>query len=357
MISPSIEKILERARWAPSGDNTQPWRFEILDDSNFLIHGRDTRDWCVYDLQGHASQIAIGALMENIAIAASEQGLRAEFNRRLEAPSTGPIIDVSLAQDPAVVRDDLVDFITERVTQRRPVSTKRLTDEQKAALEHSVGSDYGVAWIEGSSPRWRMAKLLSRSAKIRLTIPEAYDVHKRIIEWDARFSEDKIPDQAVGLDRLGLKLMRWAMSSWERVNFLNTFLAGTWIPRLQLDLLPGYLCGAHFIIFARSDINGIDDYLLGGRAVQRFWLTTTQQQLQFQPEMTPLIFANYVAEQITFSHKAGIQRLAKNVASELTTLFGEDACTKGIFMGRLGTGKTPISRSTRRSLESLMHTA
>ena len=45
-----IERILDLARWAPSGDNTQPWRFEPVDETRFLIHAHDTRDWCVYDL-------------------------------------------------------------------------------------------------------------------------------------------------------------------------------------------------------------------------------------------------------------------------------------------------------------------
>ena len=27
-----LVKILDLARWAPSGDNTQPWRFEIVDE-------------------------------------------------------------------------------------------------------------------------------------------------------------------------------------------------------------------------------------------------------------------------------------------------------------------------------------
>jgi len=45
-----VEQILDLARWAPSGDNTQPWRFEIVDEVNVVVHGFDTREHCVYDL-------------------------------------------------------------------------------------------------------------------------------------------------------------------------------------------------------------------------------------------------------------------------------------------------------------------
>lgn len=86
----AIERILDLARWAPSGDNTQPWRFEIVDDRNFIIHAQDTRDWCVYDLEGRASQIAVGALLETIAVAASGEGLSASFERQQDSAATSP---------------------------------------------------------------------------------------------------------------------------------------------------------------------------------------------------------------------------------------------------------------------------
>ncbi|MFC6668971.1 hypothetical protein [Marinobacterium aestuariivivens] len=38
------------------------------------------------------------------------------------------------------------------------------------------------------------------NAKVRLTMPEAYAVHSRIIDWGQQFSDDKIPEQAVGID-------------------------------------------------------------------------------------------------------------------------------------------------------------
>ncbi len=44
----TLVRILELGRWAPSGDNTQPWRFEIAEDGLIRIHGFDTRDEVVY---------------------------------------------------------------------------------------------------------------------------------------------------------------------------------------------------------------------------------------------------------------------------------------------------------------------
>ena len=66
----TLSNILDLARWSPSGDNTQPWRFEILDDKRIAIHGYDTREHVLYDLDGHASYMSHGALLETLRLAA-----------------------------------------------------------------------------------------------------------------------------------------------------------------------------------------------------------------------------------------------------------------------------------------------
>lgn len=354
----TIETILDLARWAPSGDNTQPWRFEIVDPQHFIVHAHDTRDWCVYDLEGRASQIAVGALLETIAIAATGERLRADFRRRADAPETNPVIEVALIPDEEVWPSPLIPFITTRATQRRPMATTRLAPEQTRELEASVGPGYRVVWIEGASAKWSMARLLYKNAGIRLTIPEAYEVHRRIIEWDARFSTDRIPDQAVGLDPATLKLMRWAMQSWRRVQLLNRYFAATVLPRAQLDLIPALRCGAHFAIIAQGRLRTMDDYLSGGRTVQRFWLSSTRLGLQFQPEMTPLIFAWYVEASKDFTVVPRARHTANSLAAGLRQLFGPDVAANGTFMGRVGQGPTPQARSLRRSVdELLLHSA
>ncbi|HDZ78523.1 MAG TPA: molybdopterin biosynthesis protein MoeY [Gammaproteobacteria bacterium] len=346
-----IARILDLARWAPSGDNTQPWRFETTDERHFLILAQDTRDWCVYDLDGRASQTAVGALLETIAIAASGEGLASAFSRKQASPETNPVIEVTLSKLSDPEPDPLLPFIRARVTQRRPLSTTPLTTRQKIIMEESVGASYRIIWIEGWAQKWWMARLLFQNAGIRLTIPEAYEVHKRIIQWDAQYSEDRIPDQAVGLDTVTLKLMRWAMQSWKRVQMMNRYFAGTLMPRIQLDLIPALRCAAHFMIISEKPLESIENYLEGGRALQRFWLTSTSLGLQFQPEMTPLIFSRYHALSENFTQDAHAIRLAGDLASRLSLSVGEKELANAVFMGRLGTGRVPGARSVRRSIK------
>ncbi len=351
-IPQSIYRILDLARWAPSGDNTQCWRFEVVAADHVVVHAHDTRADTVYDLDGHPSQISVGALLETMAIAASEQGLRTDISRRADSPVEAPLFDVRFSPDPKVQPSPLIGAIEKRTVQRRPMSTRPLTAEEKRALEDAVGPGFSVTWIEGFGPKLRIARLMFDNAKLRLTMPEAYEVHRRIIHWNAVRSPDKVPDQALGVDNMTLKLMKWAMANWKRLSTMNT-LMGTWAPRLQMDLIPGVACAAHFVLKARQAPKGIDDYVEAGRALQRFWLTLTQLGLLMQPEMTPLIFSKYVREGTHFTANTRLHGPARRLAEEVGALVFTDDLFP-VYMGRLGEGPLPHARSERLPVERLL---
>ncbi len=345
-----IDAILELARWAPSGDNTQPWRFEIVDDRSLVVHAFDTRAHCVYDLDGHPSQMAVGAMLETAAIAATAQGLRMEATRRPDAPDAEPRFDVRFVPDATVTPDPLIDSITVRSVQRRPLSIRRLTTDERAAIEAAAGPVHRVVWLEGVGRKLATARLLFDNAKLRLTLPEAYPTHRDVIEWNARFSDDRVPDQALGVDPITARLMRWGLGNWGRVDFSNRYLAGTWIPRLQMDLLPALACAAHLLLVAPRPPRTIDDYIAAGRAMQRVWLTATRLGLGMQPEMTPLIFARYDRERRVFSALPVMGERAAALARQFTALVGGDVATTSVFMARIGAGKAARARSLRRAV-------
>ncbi len=347
-----IGQILDLARWAPSGDNTQVWRFEIAGPDHLVVHCFDTREDCVYDLDGHPSQISFGALLETIAIAASAHGLRADIARRTGSAETKPEFDVRFVADPAVVPSPLLGAIKVRSVQRRPMRTRPLSADEKHALEDAAGSAYHVMWIEGLGPKLRAARLMFDNAKLRLTMPEAYEVHRRVIHWGVARSPDRVPDQALGVDAATLRLMKWAMVSWRRLSVMN-LLMGTWAPRLQMDLIPGLACAAHFVIKAKQQPRTIDDYVEAGRAVQRFWLTLTRLGLFMQPEMTPLIFSKYVREGTVFTRATKLHGRAARLQRQAAALVFTDA-NFPVYMGRLGAGPAPAARSERLPVDQLI---
>lgn len=351
-IPAPMRAILELARWAPSGDNMQTWRFEVAAPDHLVVHAFDTRDHCVYDLDGHPSQIAFGALLETIAIAATSQGLRAHATRREDSPATHPLFDVRFTKEPGLAPDPLVEAIATRTVQRRPMRTRPLERQHKQLLQDAVGPGYRLAWIEGAGPKWQAARLMFDNARLRLSMPEAFETHRKIIHWNVWRSPDRVPDRAIGVDAMTLKMMRWAMHSWKRMSGMNRVM-GTWAPRLQMDLVPGMACAAHFVLKAERAPKTIDDYVAAGRALQRFWLTLTRLGLFMQPEMTPLIFSKYVREGTRFTGEAGLGDFAADLQRRTAALVFTDELHP-VYMGRLGYGPAPKARSERLPVEQLL---
>lgn len=353
LVASPINQILDLARWAPSGDNSQPWRFEVVDENHFVIHGHDTRDHSVYDLDGRPSQISLGALIETVSIAASAHGMVSQTNRRLGLPESRPTFDVALLQQNHLPPSPLLSAIPERSVQRRPFCTRPLTPDELQALEAAVGPDHQVRWFSGWSERLRWARLLWMTAGLRLRLPEAFEEHKRAIQWHARFSPDRLPDQALGVDKLTIAMMRRAMTSWDRVNFLNTWLGATVAPRIQMDLIPSLACAAHVAILSRRPLSTTDDYVAAGRAVQRFWLTATRLRLMHQPAVTPLVFRRYVREGRAFTSHQPIARIAHRLADRVDHLLA-DQTSSTAWLGRVGEGMPARSRSERFQLHQLL---
>lgn len=350
----TLNQILDLARWAPSGDNTQPWRFHIASNDSIVVIGHDTRDWCLYDFEGHASHIAHGAVLENIRIAASGFGLDAAVSLETNSGLHNPVYTVRLTANPKTNPDPLLPFIRARCVQRRPMLTRPLSDNQRQNLQQAVGADFRVQYFETLSQRLAVAKLLWANAYLRLTCPEAYPVHRDVIQWRSQFSKDRIPDQAVGVDPLTARLMEWVLGSWERVSFFNRFLGGTIMPRVQLDLLPAIRCAAHVLIRPAKPPSCLEDWLSIGGAMQRLWLTVTREGLHLQPEMTPVIFRWYSQTGQQFSREQRLTAGAAKLSKEFESLAGAKANDAFGFFCRIGYSQPPKSRSLRKELADLM---
>jgi len=350
----TLTRILDLARWAPSGDNAQPWRFEIVDNTRILVHGSDTRDHVLYDYEGHPSHIAHGALLETMRIAASGFGLTSSWKILSAGEERHPVYEVKLSEARGTEVDPLFGCIETRTVQRRPMKTTGLTSAQREALMAAAGQEFRVQLHETPAERWKIARLLWISAKIRLTCPEAYSVHSSIIEWRVRYSKDRIPELAVGVDPVTARLMEWALQSWGRVAFLNRYLFGTVTPRVQLDLLPAMFCAAHVLIQPKKTPEQLSDWVELGIAVQRFWLTATHQGLHLQPQMTPVIFRWYARAGRQFSSVAGIADQAVRLSEQFEHLAKASPADDFGFFARVGVSQSPRSRSIRLDLEQLM---
>ncbi len=350
--SPVI-RILNLAKWTPSGDNTQPWRFEIIDDYRIVVHIQYDQEMGVYDLHGQNTLLAIGALLVTMELAATSEGCQMHVQHRPHAQGKLLAIDIRFSLDQTIQVDPLVLEIPRRAVQRRPLSMRRLTHNQKQSLEQAAGKHYTIHWMESLLQRIQMTKLILQMTRIRLRLPEAYPVHKSIIEWNAQYSLDRIPDAALGPGPINLKIMRAVLSSWERVQFLNRYIGAAWSTSLQLDGWTSLSCGAHMIMLRNQKPQTDEDFIDIGKAVQRVWLTATQLDLWQQPQMVIPSFARYISENVPFTTLTDQLQEAASARKTLREIINTDT-DRVVWVGRLGFGPAPTARALRLPLEELI---
>ena len=119
MDSRTLETLLAAAGRAPSGDNTQPWRFVVdAEAGTVALTSDDTRDVSPMNAGQRMARIAVGAALENLLRAARVRGWEAEL---LANPRPPRLAVVRLTR-----RDGDADHPDEAIAAR--VTNRRLYD-------------------------------------------------------------------------------------------------------------------------------------------------------------------------------------------------------------------------------------
>lgn len=352
-----LERILELARWAPSGDNRQPWRFEIHGPHQVHVYVRpDYTD--VYDLDGRPTLIGAGCLLETLRLAATREGRRMRWTHAGVEDGVHRIV-VDLERDDTVSEDPLCTAIVARTVVRSPFRRRALTPAQKKALEDSVGPELEVRWFESFSARSRMTALNVGAAAIRLRSAETHRVHAEVIDFDDDYPATKMPAASLGMSFVSRFLARWAFARFSRMRWLMR-LGGALVSHLELDVAPGLACAAHFALVRRGAPAATPEAdLRAGEAFQRFWLRATQLGLVLQPSYTPLLFARYADTGVQFSADPRLLRRAAELSRAYAAAVGGVPCDGVVMLGRLGAPRSVrvVSRSLRLPLPELIYRA
>ena len=354
-LPPELESLLDIARWAPSGDNAQPWTFRIDSGEQITVHIRCAAGNVYEYANGQPTLLSAGTLLENIEIAAPAFGRKASW-RYLGCSNGVHAIEISLAQSGSDANPPLFDQIGRRSVDRRPFRTRPLSKDQKSALAAELSGDINLCWFESLADRRKIAGLTRLATEIRLRIPETFEIHNRIVDWDNLKSQHGIPARALGLDPLTLKIMRWTLARRARTEISNKLGSPTFAS-LQMDVLPGIFSAAYFAFVIRERAKDPDgravQLLKGGQSVQRFWLRATGLGLAMQPCLAPLAFAHYGRTGEDFTTHVPSLKAAARLSRRLDQTVG--AGGEPVFLGRIGWSRSvPASRSIRRPLTELL---
>jgi len=344
-------ELLEAAVQAPSGDNCQPWRFEIRGEQIriFNLPGRDTS---LFNYRQRASLVAHGALLENLTIAAGAAGYRAEIAFFPEAASPNLIAAINLVSG-VEGTDQLVRAIPLRCTNRRRYDGTPLTDDERhALLTVGDGLPGSVVLTRTRSEQAAVADIIALND--RLVFENQY-LHAFLfdhIRWDdreARATLDGLDIKTLDLappDRLMFPLLK----NWSLVKVL----ASLGVPRIiagnaRKQAMSAGALGA-IVIPDNSDLS----YVNAGRILERVWLEATLRGLSFQL-MTGITFLmQRVADGETEQLSPEQVKLVRDGRVKLESIVGKGSGIIAI-MFRVGRSVPPSARSLRIPPEQLVN--
>ena len=170
-LAEQLEFLVRYAVLAPSGHNTQPWQFRVVDDVLELWADR-SRGLAVVDPEDRELVISCGAALFHLRAAAQAHGLRLAVEVLPEGPRSDLLARVGPHGTPATIPDvdELVEAIPRRHTNRaafedRPVPPSLLERLRQDAAEEgaklAVASDsdtqHRIAGLVAEGDRRQMA--------------------------------------------------------------------------------------------------------------------------------------------------------------------------------------------------------
>lgn len=339
--------LLTAASWAPSGDNTQPWRWLVDADAQLLILQVDeTRDPSPMNAGQRMARIGAGAALENLERTARRLGI--EMIHEEAIPPALAVLRIPKLPG-EVDRPDIA--LLSRATNRRFYIGRRVSPDLLSALRLSTPplSNTTTHWIIDSQRRATLATIVGRADALMFTEPSM----RRAFLANVRFDAPAMAAVEEGLSQGSLEL-----SAFERKTLPYLAHWPTWLFRWS-GVARSFAARARRLVGSASGLclvvaqdGSPETDLHVGRALQRAWLTLTERGLVAQPMMAPLVLENVLDHGapalIAALDPARLEALRRDLRSALP----EATAGRPAFLLRFGWAPPATSRTGRRPVEA-----
>jgi nitroreductase len=350
-----ISAVVEAAIQAPSGDNCQPWRFR-WDGTHLRVSFLADRAESVYDIRSLSSWIALGAVITNMALTATQHGFQTAVELFPAGESPGVVAQVRLA-NATVPSDPLAEVIAARCVNRRPYRQEPLPPAVREELQGLAASSSGarLSWIDTEPAKGRIAALAAQNDRILLENRALHDGVYGWIRWtraEAQRRRDGMPAETLELspfERPGMRLL----GSWRWARLAAALRITRVLPLRARKIYQR--SGAIALLSVRGDQPA--DFVRGGEVLERIWLTATRHGIAFQPitGITFLLLRMRLkgGEGLGTDHR----KLLGRIEEELRRVYPEGASESPIMLFRLGLAPPPSGRSLRLPVEQVLEIA
>ncbi len=330
--------LVESAIQAPSADNKHPVQFELKGESILIHHART--DWSEHGYKRVLDSLSLGALLENLALAASQLGFGVNPQLLPDSTQPGLILRLDLQTD-AVSADTLWQAIPLRHTSRHLwFRGPKLSTSQRAHLDLAASShpECCLHWLDDTVVRRQSIALMRRAETERfrnkLLHEELFSAIRFDVGWH-RTCEEGLPPGALAVEP-PLRGLFAQLRHWRVMRLANRVGAHHLLGWRSCDI-PCRLAPHLGLLAVKTPDTG--SVLATGRAFQRLWLTAASQGWGLQPMPASALYA------LNGAVKEGIPlRLNQILRNGWQALLGDDVPLMLFRMGRAPTSAITSGR-------------
>ncbi len=349
-----IDYILQAGIMAPSGDNAQPWKFSFQ-NSKIDLYINPLADKSFFNVFQKASLISLGAVIENMKLAAKSLSITSNITYKNTKGYNAPFATIDLVRK-NINPDSLANFIWKRNTNRKLYN--------KIPLNNSVISDFNIAIKEFPKAKLqiitdkdklkKLARLIYLVDTIRCEHRPLFEHLNKMIRFTQKEAEEKkdgLPLKNLEAGKPG-ELFLKACRSWRVMNMLNHTGLGKMISLVSYQGITSAAAAALLFV----DENKNQDFIYGGRALERIWLTATQKGISFQPMTAITLFWTRWQQEAGKNFSEKHNNLLNNLWTQYSSIFKKVDFSKNghIMLFRIGYADNISCRTRRKDLKNFM---
>ncbi|WP_164103313.1 nitroreductase family protein [Candidatus Laterigemmans baculatus] len=346
----ALNTLLQAAVLAPSGDNTQPWRF-VVDHAqrSILLEVDPTRDPSPMNAGQRMARISLGAALENMARTANHNAWRYEIR---DDSSSGMVrFQLNTDAGPGTI-DPLLAL---RVTNRRVYVRNELTAEALERIRPTVSDadTTRTTFLTDPEVLKALVPLIGRADALILGTKPIRNAFLSKVRFDVAPNDAVDEGLSLGslevsrMDRISLRLMRFLQPSDKLMQVLGARRIFAQVATRLAASASGFC-----VITSTGDDERADIQV--GRAWQRGWLRLTEEGFATQPMMSLLVLQNlldhHLAEILRKPDRAAARRLLEEFCTFISTL----ADGRPAALLRFGQAEAPTAKVRRLAPERFM---
>ena len=350
-----IESLIQAALAAPSPGNNQPWKWYFDGKQLFLFNDQE-RATSYGDFDYMATYMSFGTAIENIKLKAKvlKLDVKIQYFPLKDKGNLVPIVALQFSNNSNLIKDDLVNFLNTRYTNRRKgdntVINQDILDELKASVSEIKNVDFKL--ITDTNVLQKIANITGKAEKLRMFIPQG---HYELFEKEVRWTTESVENSRDGLDIRTLDLDVKDSIGFRVAKDAGAIkLVSTWNKGSALENMTKKLVSTASAVGLISIPNFTpENCLFVGNAAQRIWLNASKHNIAMQPTLAAVLHFARLIQGKGINMPENIQIQFKELHREFISIFDLQGNTVPLFLFRLFNATEPVIKSLRLNLSDI----